>query len=66
VARTFGEQLLHGGAARLFAITRRDELGAWEIFVRYRDKAFSYTDCTSFGLRTLRAKMRLAGERIAT
>jgi uncharacterized protein len=48
VARTFGEQLLHGGAARWLAITRRDEVRAWEIFVRYRDKAFSYTDCTSF------------------
>ncbi|MGQ0652294.1 MAG: type II toxin-antitoxin system VapC family toxin [Betaproteobacteria bacterium] len=47
-ARTFGEQLLHGGAARLVAITRRDEARAWEIFARYRDKAFSYTDCTSF------------------
>jgi predicted nucleic acid-binding protein len=49
-ARTFGEQLLRGGAARLVGITRRDEARAWEIFTRYRDKSFSYTDCTSFAI----------------
>ena len=47
-ARAFGEQLLSGGAARLVGITRPDEARAWEIFSRYRDKNFSYTDCTSF------------------
>jgi hypothetical protein len=47
-ARAFGEQLLTGAAARLVAITRRDENRAWEIFTRYRDKSFSYTDCTTF------------------
>lgn len=47
-ARIFGEQLLRGEAARLVAITRADEARAWEIFSRYRDKSFSYTDCTSF------------------
>ena len=24
--------------------------GDWEIFTRYRDKSFSFTDCTSFAL----------------
>lgn len=47
-ARAFGEQLLAGSAARLVHITRSDERRAWEIFTRYRDKSFSYTDCTSF------------------
>lgn len=47
-AQTFGETLLAGVAARMVAITRRDERRAWQIFSRYRDKAFSYTDCTSF------------------
>lgn len=47
-ARTFGETLLGGSAARMVRITRRDERRAWEIFTRFRDKAFSYTDCTSF------------------
>lgn len=47
-ARVFGEQLLAGNAARLVRITRGDEGRAWEIFIRYRDQRFSYTDCTSF------------------
>ena len=46
----FGERLLSGGAARMVAVTRRDETRAWEIFTRYRDKSFSYTDCTSFAV----------------
>lgn len=49
-ARAFGERLLSGGAARMVAVTRRDETRAWEIFTRYRDKSFSYTDCTSFAV----------------
>jgi len=47
-ARRFGEQIISGSAARLVAVTRRDEARAWDIFIRYRDKSFSYTDCTSF------------------
>lgn len=49
-ARRFGEQLLGSEVARLVTLTRRDESRAWEIFIRYRDKRFSYTDCTSFAL----------------
>jgi len=49
-ARTFGETLLDGSAARLVSITRRDERRAWEIFTGFRDQSFSYTDCTSFAL----------------
>ncbi|MGQ0544029.1 MAG: type II toxin-antitoxin system VapC family toxin [Betaproteobacteria bacterium] len=49
-ARGFGESLLASSPARLLAITRGDEARAWEIFLRYRDKSFSYTDCTSFVL----------------
>lgn len=47
-ARTFGETLLDGSAARLVSITRADERRAWEIFTGFRDQSFSYTDCTSF------------------
>lgn len=49
-ARVFGEELLRGNVARLAAVSRRDEVRAWEIFNRYRDKSFSFTDCTSFAV----------------
>ncbi len=31
-------------------ITEKDEYSAKEIFIKYKDKDFSYTDCTSFTL----------------
>lgn len=49
-ARTFGEQLLSGQIATLVPVNRVDESRAWSIFTRYRDKSFSYTDCTSFAV----------------
>lgn len=49
-AKTFGEQLLRASIANVLAIGRRDEIRAWEIFTRYRDKSFSFTDCTSFAI----------------
>jgi len=49
-ARTFGAALLAGGLGPVFRLTPADEAGAWEIFTRYRDKRFSFTDCTSFAL----------------
>jgi len=60
-ARTFGETLLAGTAARMIWITRRDERRAWEIFRRFRDKTFSYTDCTSFAaMERLKLKTAVA------
>ena len=47
-ARAFGEHLQSGEAARLVRITHADERRAWQIFTRYRDKSFSFTDCTTF------------------
>lgn len=47
-AKTFGEQLLRANVANVLAVSRQDETRAWEIFTRYRDKSFSFTDCTSF------------------
>ena len=49
-ARACGEALLAGGIAPVFRVTPADEARAWEIFARYRDKGFSFTDCTSFAL----------------
>lgn len=46
----FGEKLRQEQIAKLLRITEQDEQRAWEIFVRYRDKEFSFTDCTSFAL----------------
>lgn len=57
VARTFGETLLAGGIAVIVRVTPADEVRAWEIFARYRDKGFSFTDCTSFALMK---RMRIA------
>jgi predicted nucleic acid-binding protein len=34
----------------LLRITEEDEERAWRIFRQYDDKAFSFTDCTSFAL----------------
>ena len=49
-ARAFGDALHAGGLAAVLRLTPGDEIGAWEIFTRYRDKSFSFTDCTSFSL----------------
>lgn len=58
-ALTLGEALLNGSVARLIWITRRDETRAWEIFTRFRDQGFSFTDCTSFAAME-RHKMKIA------
>jgi uncharacterized protein len=46
----FGEKLRQEQIAKLLRITEQDEQRAWEIFVQYHDKGFSFTDCTSFAL----------------
>jgi len=47
-ALRLGEQLWSGQLARIIYITRTDQQAAWQLFKRYRDKEFSFTDCTSF------------------
>jgi uncharacterized protein len=49
-AKTFGDSLLRGDFATLLPVRRQDEARAWDIFTRYRDKSFSFTDCTSFAV----------------
>jgi uncharacterized protein len=49
-AKTFGDSLWRGDVATVLAVSRQDEARAWEIFTRYRDKSFSFTDCTSFAV----------------
>lgn len=49
-AITFGDALLASRATALVEVDRalRDE--AWSLMKRYDDKAFSFTDCTSFAI----------------
>lgn len=56
VAVTAGEALLRSRWCRLLDVDASTREAAWSIFVRYDDKLFSFTDCTSFALmRTLGA-----------
>lgn len=47
LAAAAGEALLQQNVARVERITEADFLAAWEAFQRYRDKGWSFTDCTS-------------------
>lgn len=50
IAVEIGEKLWSGSIATLIRVTSHDEKKAWEIFVKHRDKGFSFTDCTSFSV----------------
>ena len=45
-----GKKLWNETIATLIRVTPSDEKKAWEILVKYRDKSFSFTDCTSFAV----------------
>jgi len=47
VAAAAGEALLQRNVARVERITEADFRVAWEVFRDYRDKGWSFTDCTS-------------------
>ena len=48
VVISLGQKLWNQEIATLVRITEEDESIAWKIFVQYKDKGFSFTDCTSF------------------
>ncbi len=50
IAGKFGEKLKSSSFVSLASITYADEERAWQIFMKYKDAGFSYTDCTSFAL----------------
>lgn len=50
VAHRLGERLRDLRLTRLERVSPKDEEAAWSIFSGYRDKSFSFTDCTSFAL----------------
>jgi uncharacterized protein len=47
VAAAAGEALLQQNVTRVDRITETDFGAAWEVFRQYRDKGWSFTDCTS-------------------
>ena len=49
-AATFGEGLKSSNLVTLVAVTDVDEERAWQIFIKYKNAGFSYTDCASFAL----------------
>ncbi len=50
IACEFGEKLKKSRFASLVSVIDADEVRAWQIFLKYKDTGFSYTDCTSFAL----------------
>jgi predicted nucleic acid-binding protein len=47
LAVQFGVHLFAGRLGQLHYLTPADIADAWEIFVRFKDKDWSFTDCTS-------------------
>ena len=56
-AITLGKRLFNPATTPILKLTEPDVAQAWVLFQRYRDKAFSFTDCTTFALMT---RLRIA------
>ena len=50
IAGRFGSQLKDSRLTTLVAVQRENEERAWELFLKFKDQDFSYTDCTSFAV----------------
>jgi len=46
----FGRWVLQSPLVKVINVDEKIWQAAWEIFIRYKDKDFSFTDCTSFAL----------------
>ena len=46
-ALTFGTEVIDGSFAEIITIDRQDFADAWKVFQQFRDKQWSFTDCTS-------------------
>ena len=49
-AKNFGQRFKDSSFASLVSVKSEDEDRAWQIFIKYKDKDFSFTDCTSFAI----------------
>lgn len=47
-AVVFGKWFLEAKSVELIEVTKELRNSAWEMFVKYNDKTFSFVDCTSF------------------
>ncbi len=50
VAVQFGEELMRSARTQLVSVTAEDRKAAWQIFKKFKDHKFSFTDCTSFAV----------------
>lgn len=50
VALHVGAQLWRSQVSQLHWVAPEDVQAAWEVFVRYEDKRWSFTDCVSFAV----------------
>jgi len=57
LAAAAGEVLLQQKVTRVERITETVFVAAWEVFRRYRDKGWSFTDCTS---KAVMARLHIA------
>jgi uncharacterized protein len=46
-ALLLGEEFFNGRVAEIYTLDETDVALAWEVFKRFDDKAWSFTDCTS-------------------
>lgn len=49
-ARRFGDLAFEHALSRVEQVRPKDEVAAWEIFKRFSDQEYSFTDCTSFAI----------------
>jgi len=56
-----GKALKNSNLFRINWITPELDAAAWDNFVKYHDKEFSYTDCTSFALMRMEGIKRVFG-----
>ncbi len=49
-AKDFGQNLKLSSFVSIVVVKDEDEERAWQIFLKYKDQDFSFTDCTSFAV----------------